>query len=126
MSFFISDALAQSGDQSGGYLSLVPLVLIFVLFYFLLIRPQQKRTKKHKEMVGALQVGDEVVTNGGTLGKITSADVNFVGLEVASGVVIQVQRQAVAQLMPQDTIKTEPAPKKTAPRKKRIAKSDKE
>ncbi len=121
MSFIISDALAQSGDQSGGYLSLVPLVLIFVLFYFLLIRPQQKRTKKHKEMVGALQVGDEVVTNGGTLGRITSADVNFVGLEVASGVVIQVQRQAVAQLMPQDTIKTEPTPKK-----KKIAKSNKE
>ena len=123
MSFFISDALAQSGEQSGGYLSLIPLVLIFVLFYFLLIRPQQKRTKKHKEMVGALQVGDEVVTNGGTLGRITSADVNFVGLEVASGVVIQVQRQAVAQLMPQDTIKTKPKP---APKKKRIAKSDKE
>ena len=121
MSYFISDALAQSGDQGGGFLSLIPLVLIFVLFYFLLIRPQQKRTKKHKEMVEALQVGDEVVTNGGTLGKIKSADVNFVGLEVASGVVIQVQRQAVAQLMPQDTIKTAPPS-----RKKKIAKLDQE
>ena len=113
MSFFISDALAQTGEgSSGGLLSLLPLVLIFVLFYFLLIRPQQKRTKKHKEMVESLEVGDEVVTNGGLLGKIKSVDVSFVDIEVAVGIVVQVQRQAVAQLMPQDTFKTVKAPKK--------------
>ncbi len=102
MEIFISSAYAQSGgDAGGGLLGLLPLVLIFVLFYFLLIRPQQKRTKKHKEMVEALEVGDEVVTNGGTLGVIASVDANFIGLEVSDGVRIQVQRHAVAQIMPE-------------------------
>ncbi len=118
MELFISDALAQSGDAGGGFISLIPLILIFVLFYFLLIRPQQKKTKKHKEMVEALQVDDEIITNGGTLGKIKSVDVNFVGLEVAPGVTVQVQRMAIAQLVPRDTMKAESKPKKT-PRKKK-------
>ncbi len=106
MEFFISSAFAQSGgDAGGGLLGLLPLVLIFVLFYFLLIRPQQKRTKKHKEMVESLQIGDEVVTNGGTLGVIANLDANFIGLEVADRVCIQVQRHAVAQLMPEGSFK---------------------
>ena len=106
MEFFISSAFAQSGGEAGGgLLGLLPLVLIFVLFYFLLIRPQQKRTKKHKEMVESLQIGDEVVTNGGTLGVIANLDANFIGLEVADRVCIQVQRHAVAQLMPEGSFK---------------------
>ena len=65
MDFLISDAFAQAGGEAGGSLfSLLPLVVIFVLFYFLLIRPQQKRAKQHKEMVAALSKGEEVVTNG--------------------------------------------------------------
>ena len=105
MDFFISQAMAQSGESSGGgLLSLVPLVLIFVLFYFLLIRPQQKRTKNHKAMVDALEVGDEVVTNGGLLGTVTLVDPNFVRLEVTSGVEVYIQRMQVAALMPEDTI----------------------
>lgn len=108
MNMFISDALAQTGGQGagGGLLSLLPLVLIFVLFYFLLIRPQQKRTKKHKEMVESLQVKDEVVTGGGLLGQIVSLDDNFVGMEVAKDVIVKVQRHAVTQTMPEGTYST--------------------
>ena len=104
MDMFISSAFAQSGGEAGGgLLSFLPLILIFVLFYFLLIRPQQKRTKKHKEMVESLQPGDEVVTNGGTLGVITGVETSFVRLEVAENVEVQVQRHAIAQIMPEDS-----------------------
>ncbi len=103
MDFFISDALAQSGETSGGALQLFFIVGIFVLFFFMFIRPQQKRQKKHKELISSLEVKDEVVTNGGTLGKVTGVDDNFIQLEIAPSVVVQVQRQAIAQLMPEGT-----------------------
>lgn len=116
MSFFISDAFAQSGGEGGGFLSLIPLILIFVLFYFLLIRPQQKRAKKHKQLVQSLNVGDEVVTSGGIVGKITvlqsSEDkesgaqvINYVAIETQQGSQMFVQRDAVTQLLPEGTIK---------------------
>ncbi len=115
MNFFISDALAQSGGEAGGFLSLVPLILIFVLFYFLLIRPQQKRAKKHKQLVASLNVGDEIVTSGGIVGKITVLQgsdekesggqvVNYVAIETQPGVSMFVQREAVTHLLPADTI----------------------
>ena len=108
MNFLISDAWAQSGGGgTGGLVSLLPMVLIFVIFYFLLIRPQQKRAKEHKNMVAGLAKGDEVVTNGGTLGKIVDTDENFVTVEVAEGVQIKVQRMAVSQMMPKGTVKGE-------------------
>ncbi|MGA0383054.1 MAG: preprotein translocase subunit YajC [Arenicellales bacterium] len=104
MSFLISDAWAQAGGEAGGSLfSLLPLVVIFVLFYFLLIRPQQKRAKQHKEMVAALKKGEEIVTNGGLLGKVTDVDDNFVTVEIASGLNVRIQRQAIAQVMPKGT-----------------------
>jgi preprotein translocase subunit YajC len=104
MSFLISDAWAQAGGGgTGGLVSLLPMVLIFVIFYFLLIRPQQKRSKEHKNMVAELAKGDEIVTNGGTLGKIVDTDENFVTVEVAEGVDIRVQRMAVSQMMPKGT-----------------------
>lgn len=104
MSFLISDAWAQAGGEAGGSLfSLLPLVVIFVLFYFLLIRPQQKRAKQHKEMVAALKKGEEIVTNGGLLGKVIDVDDNFVTVEIASGLNVRIQRQAVAQVMPKGT-----------------------
>ena len=108
MNLFVSDAWAQadSGFSGGGLISLLPLVLIFVLFYFLLIRPQQRRQKQHKEMVGSVKKGDEVVTNGGTLGKVTDVNDNFVTVEVAANVNIKVQRQAIAQMMPKGTTKS--------------------
>ncbi len=108
MNFLISDALAQSGGapQGGGLLSLLPLVVIFVVFYFLLIRPQQKRAKQHREMVSALKKGDEIVTGGGILGKITDTDESFVTVEIADNVSIKVQRHSVAQMMPKGTAKS--------------------
>ncbi len=108
MKFFISDAWAQAGgggDAMSGFQGLIPLILIFVLFYFLLIRPQQKRQKQHKEMVAGLAKGDEVVTMGGTLGRIIDVGENFVTLEVAKNVEIKVQKHAVQSMMPKGTVK---------------------
>ena len=104
MDFLISDAYAQAGGEAGGSLfSLLPLVVIFVLFYFLLIRPQQKRAKQHKEMVAALSKGEEVGTNGGLVGKVIEVDDNFITVEISSGLNVKVQRQAVSQVMPKGT-----------------------
>lgn len=106
MNFFINNAYAQTGsDPAGSMLSLLPLVVIFVLFYFLLIRPQQKRQKQHKDMVAALKKGDEVVTAGGTLGRITDVGDNFVSLEIARGVEVKVQKTSVQMMMPKGTVK---------------------
>ena len=102
----ISDAWAQAGGGGGSSMfSLLPLALIFVLFYFLLIRPQQRRAKQHKQMVAAVKAGDEVVTNGGRLGRVTDLDDNCVTLKVATGVNVQVQRHAIAQMIPKGVFK---------------------
>ena len=103
MNIFISDAWAQGADAGGSLFSLLPLVVIFVLFYFLLIRPQQKRAKQHKEMVAALKKGEEIVTNGGLLGKVTEVSDNFVTVEVSSGLNVRIQRQSISQVMPKGT-----------------------
>lgn len=108
MEFFLTSAWAQDAGAAGSgsaWMQLLPLVLIFVVFYFLLIRPQTKRAKEHREMVGKLQAGDEVVTNGGMLGRITEVGDNFLTLEIATGVAIKVQKTQVSQLMPKGTIK---------------------
>ncbi len=107
MDFFISPAWAQAAPPSpmGGYANIFMLVLIFVVFYFLLIRPQTKRAKEHREMVSKLAAGDEIVTNGGILGRITEVGESFVTLQVAGGVAIQVQKFQIAQLMPKGTFK---------------------
>lgn len=105
MDFFISPALAADAGQPDPFLSFLPLILIFVVFYFLLIRPQQKRAKEHKGMVDALKKGDWIVTNGGMLGKITDLGENFVKLQVSDGVEVKVQRPAVAALMPKESVK---------------------
>ncbi len=108
MDFFISPAWAQAADgaaQPSPLAGFLPLIIIFVIFYFLLIRPQSKRAKEHRQMVEALAKGDEVVTNGGLLGRITDLDENFITIEVADSVRVKVQRQAVAALMPKGTMK---------------------
>ncbi len=107
MDFFISNAWAQApAGQPDPFMSFLPLILIFVIFYFLLIRPQSKRAKEHKKMVSELKAGDEVVTGGGLLGKITEVGEQFVKVEVADGVVLRVQRQTVVGVMPKGTFKS--------------------
>lgn len=107
MGFFISDAFAQGGGGAGpGIGDFAFIIIIFAVFWFLLIRPQQKRAKEHKSMVEGLSKGDEVVTNGGLLGKINKVGDNFLTLEIADGLQVQVQKNAVASLMPKGTMKT--------------------
>ena len=104
----ISPAYAQAAAPAAGgdmLMSLLPLLMIFVVFYFLLIRPQTKRAKEHREMIGKLAAGDEVVTNGGLLGRINEVGDSFVTLQVAHGVAIQVQKFQIAQLLPKGTFK---------------------
>ena len=106
MNFFISDAFAEGAAAQGepGFMGFIPLILIFVLFYFLLI-PQAKRAKEHKQMVASLGKGDEVVSNGGLLGRVTDLDDSFVTMEIADGVKVKVQRQSVMTLVPKGTFK---------------------
>ena len=107
MGFLIQDAWAQGAAATGDpLLSMLPLVLIFVVFYFFLIRPQTKRQKEHKEMVSKLAVGDEIVTAGGVLGKVTELGDQFVQVEVADGVRIKIQRHTIGAVMPKGTIKS--------------------
>lgn len=108
MSFFISDALAEGGaaaSQGDPITALLFPVGLLVLFYFFLIRPQSKRAKEHKGMVEALSKGDEVITQGGILGKIIKISETFVSLEISENVTIQVQKSSVGSLMPKGTIK---------------------
>ena len=107
MGFFIADAHAQSGGGGGDpTFSFIMLIALFAVFYFVLIRPQSKRQKEHKAMVASLSKGDEVVTNGGLLGKITNVGDAFVTVEIANGMEVRVQRMSVAALMPKGTIKS--------------------
>jgi preprotein translocase subunit YajC len=105
LDFFIASAYAQDG-QPGGLLSFLPLIVIFIVFYFLLIRPQMKRAKEHRKLVAELSVGDEVVTNGGLLGRLTNVGESFVTVELADNVQIKVQRHAISSVMPKGTIKS--------------------
>lgn len=107
MNFFISDAMAQSGGAAANPMgSFIFIGIFFVIMYFMLIRPQQKRMKAHNEMVTALAVGDEVITNGGTLGAIVAVDDAFIKVEISPGTEIHVQRSAVAKVLPKGTIKS--------------------
>ncbi|WP_313952681.1 preprotein translocase subunit YajC [Accumulibacter sp.] len=104
----ISTAHAQTAaaaDPTGGFMQLLPIILMFVVLYFLMIRPQMKRTKEHKALIEALAKGDEVVTGGGIAGRITKVSENFIALEIADTVEIQVQKQAVTLLLPKGTLK---------------------
>ncbi|MBM2829911.1 MAG: preprotein translocase subunit YajC [Gammaproteobacteria bacterium] len=107
LEFFIQNAWAEEApSQGGGIMGLLPLILIFVVFYFFLIRPQMKQAKEHKQMVEALTKGDEVVTTGGLLGKINKVGDNFIILEIAKDIEVKVQKHAVSATMPKGTIKT--------------------
>ena len=108
---FISQAFAQTapaaapGGAESTLFSLLPLVLMFVVLYFIMIRPQMKKQKEHKAMIEALAKGDEVVIGGGVLGRVAKLGDNFVHVEVANGVELQVQRLAIIQVLPKGTLK---------------------
>ena len=105
----ISSAFAQTaaagGDMTSSLMSMLPLLLMFGVLYFVMIRPQMKRQKEHKAMIDALAKGDEVATAGGLLGRVTQLDDQTIVLEVASGVNVQLQRHAVVQVLPKGTVK---------------------
>ncbi|SBT04023.1 SecYEG protein translocase auxillary subunit [Candidatus Accumulibacter aalborgensis] len=104
----ISTAHAQTAaaaEPFGGLMQFLPIVLMFVVLYFLMIRPQMKRAKDHKALVEGLVKGDEVVTGGGIAGRVTKVSDSFVGLEIADAVEIQVQKQAVTLVLPRGTLK---------------------
>ena len=104
----IPDVFAQGTGAAGdaGWTGLLPIVLMFVLLYFLMIRPQMKRAKEHKAMSEALQKGDEVITAGGVVGKISKVGDTFLSIEIAPGTEVQVQKSAVQTLLPKGTIKS--------------------
>jgi preprotein translocase subunit YajC len=107
LGFFIEDAWAQAaGGTTGGYSALLFPIALIVVFYFLLIRPQQKKQKEHRQMVEALAVGDEVITGGGVLGKVTEIGEQFLTVEIAHGVSVKVQRHTVATVLPKGTLKS--------------------
>ncbi|MDH5370673.1 MAG: preprotein translocase subunit YajC [Gammaproteobacteria bacterium] len=108
MSFFISDAVAEAApaaQQADPMTSLIFFGGMILIFYFILIRPQSKRAKEHRELVSALSKGDEVVTNGGILGKITDVSEQYVTVEIADNVQIKFQKQAVATVLPKGSLK---------------------
>ena len=102
---YAQTAPAAAGDTPSTLMSMLPLVLMFVVLYFVMIRPQMKKQKEHKAMIDALAKGDEVVTAGGLLGRVTKVAESFVSLEVSSGVEVQCQRSAVVQVLPKGSIK---------------------
>ncbi|MBA3774023.1 MAG: preprotein translocase subunit YajC [Ramlibacter sp.] len=106
---FISSAFAQTtaagGDMQSSLMSMLPLVLMFVVLYFVMIRPQMKRQKEHRTMIEALAKGDEVATSGGLLGTVTKLGDMHISVEIANGVEVQLQRSAVVQVLPKGTVK---------------------
>lgn len=105
----ISLAHAQTtgaADPSGGFLSLLPMILMFVVLWFLMIRPQMKKAKDHKALIEALAKGDEIVTGGGLVGRITKVGDGYVNVEIAEGTEVIVQKPAVALVLPKGTLKS--------------------
>jgi len=109
---FISSAFAQTapaaaagGDKQSTLMSMLPLLLMFAVLYFVMIRPQMKKQKEHRAMIDALAKGDEVVTAGGMLGKVSKIGDAYIGVELTAGVEVQLQRSAVIQVLPKGTLK---------------------
>lgn len=108
MDFLISNAYAEgpaAAPAGGGLEMILMMAVFFAIMYFMIIRPQQKRAKEHKQMLEALSKGDEIVTGGGVLGKVAGISENFVELNIADNVTIKVQKQAIASVMPKGTMK---------------------
>lgn len=106
---FISNALAQGsavGGAESSLMSFLPLILMFAVLYFIMIRPQMKRQKEHRNMLAAMAKGDEVITSGGIVGKVTKVSEAYVGVEISDGTEITVQKSAVSTILPKGTIKS--------------------
>lgn len=109
LDFLVSPAAAQAAGgpaPASPLMSLLPLIVLFVVFWFLLLRPQMKKAKEHRELVAKLQKGDEVLTNGGIAGRIEDLGESFVSVEVADKVSIKVQRGAITAVLPKGTLKS--------------------
>lgn len=100
-----AQAAAGAADPAGSIMQFLPIILMFAVLWFLMIRPQQKKAKEHKAMLDALAKGDEVVTGGGVAGRVVKVGENFVSVEVAQGVEVQVQKPAIALVLPKGTLK---------------------
>ena len=103
MDFFIQDAYAQGAQQGDSTSFIIMMVLMFAAFYFLLIRPQQKKQKQHNELVAGLQVGDEVLTAGGILGKITGVSDHYAVVAISDNTEIKVQKASISMVVPKGT-----------------------
>jgi preprotein translocase subunit YajC len=108
MDFLISNAYAQAAGATPApnpLMSFLPLIILFGIFYFMLIRPQMKRAKEQRNMISALNKGDEVLTNGGLLGRVDDIAEQYVTLEIAPGVIVRLQKQAISAVLPKGTLK---------------------
>jgi preprotein translocase subunit YajC len=108
LDFLISPAAAQTAaaaQQPNALLQFAPMIVLVGVFYFMLIRPQMKRSKEQREMLGALAKGDEALTGGGLAGRITTIGENYITLEIADGVAVKVQKSAVVSVLPKGTLK---------------------
>ena len=111
MSFWVSDAVAAVANgaepaHADGSFSLVMIIAIFVLFYFMLIRPQNKRAKEHRDLINQVKTGDEVVTLGGMLGKVLDVGEHYLKVSIAEGIDVQLQRSAISSVLPKGTLKS--------------------
>lgn len=107
LDFLVSPAYAQAAaQQPSALVQFFPLVILVVLFYFMLIRPQMKRSKEHRQMLGQLAKGDEALTSGGVAGKVVGLSENFITLEIADNVAVKVQKQSVVSVLPKGTLKS--------------------
>ncbi len=109
MNFFISNALAETAapPAGGGIQMFILIGVFFVIMYFMIIRPQSKRAKDHKQLIDSLSKGDEVVTTGGMLGKITNVGENFLRVEVSDGVELRLQKSAISNVLPKGTLRND-------------------
>ena len=106
LEFFINNAWAQTAAQQGSSGSFIVMMVVFIaIFYFMLIRPQTKQAKEHKSMLESLSKGDEIVTNGGMLGRINKIGDNFIAIEIAQNLEVKIQKQAVSTVLPKGTMK---------------------
>ena len=106
LDFFINSAWAAPAQTEPSLVSFLPLIVLFAVFYFLLIRPQLKQAKQHKQLVSELGKGDEVATTGGLLGKIKEVGDNFILLEITKEIDVKIQKNAVSAVLPKGTLKT--------------------